>query len=129
MEPYVLETKRLIIRPFTMDNLENAHRVLVEADWWEPCSLDEAREQLKFQINLADWGGTGNIYGWRAIILKESHQLIGMCGFMGSFWTSEWLSLFSRTQDDLANQSNSLELELGYALSKHYRGIYLKISF
>ena len=79
----VLETERLTIRPFTMDDLEDVHRLLdLDLEWGGPgVSLEQRRERLQFQIALAHWVDAGCIYGDRAIVLRENQQLIGICGF------------------------------------------------
>jgi hypothetical protein len=65
-----LETQRLVIRPFTMDDLAIAHPLLDgDIQWAGPSiSLEKRREQLQFQVALTNWDQAGRIYGHRAIL-------------------------------------------------------------
>jgi RimJ/RimL family protein N-acetyltransferase len=119
----VLETERLIIRPFTMDDLEDVHRLLdLDLEWGGPgVSLDQRRERLQFQIALAHWVDAGCIYGDRAIVLRENQQLIGICGFRPWICTPAERALY----DLGGNQEHPFhapELGVGYALSSQHRG-------
>lgn len=122
-----IETEQLIIRPFMIDDVEEAHQVLdLNIRWAGPSfTIEQRKKRLQFNIDLSDWAEAGRLYGWRAIVLKESGQLIGICGFQPNVWTPHakalfWSQLFGqRSKDDMYG---SLELDLGYALSSRYRG-------
>ena len=121
-----LETERLIIRPFVMQDLAAAHQLLdVDIQWSGPSfSLDQRRQRLQFYISLAQWGDTGCIYGYRAITLKPNSLLIGICGFTPVLWQAQlkarlWPELFGEMKDD---PYASLELDIGYALGSQHRG-------
>jgi RimJ/RimL family protein N-acetyltransferase len=123
------ETKRLIIRPFVMEDLEEDHQLLdVDIQWAGPSfSIDQRRRNLQREVSLAQWEDTGCIYGYRAIILKETQRLIGICGFLPVLWsfhqrTLFWPLLFGQTADAIHGPFASLELEIGYALSSRHRG-------
>ena len=121
-----LETERLLIRPFTMGDLDEAHRLLdIDIEWSGPdFSLEQRRDRLRFHIALAEWWDSGGIYGNRAIILEETGALIGLCGFVPAPCTPEECALFGPelfgTPPD--DPCTSLELHLGYALGSDYRG-------
>ena len=124
----VLDTERLTIQPFVMDDLEAANQLLdVELQWAGPgISLEERRARLQREISLAAWQDTGCLYGYRAILLKPGQILIGICGFLPSLWSPHqqalfWPQLFHHPPDRRYNYA-SPELEIGYALSPHYRG-------
>lgn len=89
-----LETKRLIIRPFVPDDLEAVHRVLSNA-WQVPS--DEQRQRMPDRERwlrwvIANYESLASLYqppyGDRAVVLRESGELIGSAGLvpaMGPF--------------------------------------------
>lgn len=117
-----LETERLIIRPFVMDDLEEAYRVLdLDLEWSGPgYTLERRKARLQFYIDLANWDDTRRIYGYRAVLLKATSTLIGICGFSPSLTPPEELALYD-AQRIQANAPNTLELNIGYALASAYR--------
>ena len=124
----ILDTQRLIIRPFAMDDLPQAHAVLDhDLEWSGPAfTLADRRERLQMYIALAQWDDTARLYGFRAIILKESTTLIGLCGFHPDVWPPAWQAVFwpplFGEASHPAGPFASLELGLGYALSPSARG-------
>jgi len=74
---------KLVIRPFTMDDLEAAHRLLdLDLEWsGEHISIEQRRERLAFHVALARWEAADCLYGDRVIVLREKGDLIGICGF------------------------------------------------
>jgi RimJ/RimL family protein N-acetyltransferase len=123
-----LTTDRLIIRPFTIDDLDTAHQMLdQDIQWAGPSfSREQRRHSLQFYINLAEWPDTGRLYGYRAICLKETKQLIGLCGFLPGLMPPQlkalfWPALFGPAADPAEMAYATSELELGYALSSQYR--------
>src|SRR5215831_14836300 len=98
-----LETRRLVIRPFSMDDLYPIHRLLdVElreaelgtagvqtlherAQWLQWIVLNYTQLALLYQPP----------YGDRAIALKHTGQLIGACGFVPCLNAFEQLPSFS----------------------------------
>ena len=118
-----LQTTRLLIRPFTLNDLEAVHALLdLDLEWSGPqVSLEQRREKLRFQISLAQWAVTGGIYGDRAIILKEKNLLIGVCGFRP--WICSPAERAGYRLPEIHNHpGHSLELGVGYALSSQHRG-------
>jgi RimJ/RimL family protein N-acetyltransferase len=122
-----LETKRLLIRPFTIDDLAEAHAMLdLDIQWAGPAfSLDQRRQALQFYIQLAQWGGD-SLYGYRAITLKASSQLIGICGFLPVLWLPHtkslfWPAFFGHSEFSPDRAYATLELEIGYALASQQR--------
>jgi len=91
-----LDTQRLTIRPFVMEDLLQAHAVLDhDLEWSGPAfTLADRRERLQMYMALAQWDDTGRLFGFRAIILKESHTLIGLCGFHPDVWPPAWQAIF-----------------------------------
>lgn len=118
-----LETGRLVIRPFTLDDLEDVYRI-IDCDCFGNRSLaDEAarrrrREWLKW--NRLGYEQQAPLdhppYGERAITLKREGRLIGVCGFVPSFGP------FRRLLDrDERCTLNSPEFGLFYAVSTDHR--------
>ena len=85
-----LETERLVVRPLALDDLPAVHCVLdielADADFGSesPKSLDERRKWLEWTI--LGYEQQANLhqppYGERAITLKQTAGLIGLCGFV-----------------------------------------------
>ena len=75
-----LETKRLILRKFTLDDIESYHnnwsidKITHEYDWF--FSLNILDDTKKYIENVIDRYKYDNYYNW-AIELKESNEVIG----------------------------------------------------
>lgn len=86
----VLETERLIVRPFAMDDLDDIHRILdielADADMGDEGAqaLDARREWLQWAI--LNYEQLARLYqppyGDRAVVLKATGALIGAVGFV-----------------------------------------------
>jgi [ribosomal protein S5]-alanine N-acetyltransferase len=120
-----LETARLLIRPFVMTDLEPLHQIvdveLCEADFGNEGaqSLDERREWLKWTV--LNYDQLAKLYqppyGDRAIVLRQTGQLIGAIGYvpcLGPFWQ---LSEFAAGSGAPARRGFTAEFGLYYALS------------
>ena len=124
-----LKTERLVIRPFVSDDLQDAHQLLDEdIGWAGPSITVEQREmKLRLYVALANWEDTGRIYGFRALVLRDSRRMIGVCGFHPDLWSPAWKAifwpqLFDRYDPCRMGRYASLELGIGYALSRQERG-------
>jgi ribosomal-protein-alanine N-acetyltransferase len=117
-----LQTDRLVIRPFTLDDLEAAYELYdLDLAWGGPgVTLEDRRERLRFQIGLPEWAVTDGLYGDRAIVLKETGELIGFCGFRPWLCKPEECALFDSAA--VEHPFSAPELGVGYALSTRYRG-------
>ena len=81
-----LETERLTIRCFVMDDLQEIHRVL-SAAWQEADSAEAltARERwLRWTVaNYEELAAlTQPLYGDRAVVLRETGAIVGAVGFV-----------------------------------------------
>ena len=78
----MIETTRLIIRPFVMDDLDTIHRILNES--FGNSELQERRSWLQWSILNQEWFDKMHQppYGDCAIVLKSSRQLIGSVGLV-----------------------------------------------
>lgn len=106
----VLQTERLIIRPFTMNDLNEAFAVLEgHPDVWRfdpgrQRTLEERRDALQYRI----WEYENKGIGCMAVTLKESGKLIGYAG----------LQLYLFEQEDRTTP----EVELFYKLGRYFWG-------
>ena len=125
-----IETKRLLIRSFTMDDLDAAHHILdvelADADiGTEGAGTREAREHwlrwtvLGYEQYAALYQPP---YGERAVALRETGQVIGACGFVPCLDQFGRLPTL-RPADVEANMVlSSTELGLFWAISPRYQG-------
>jgi RimJ/RimL family protein N-acetyltransferase len=115
-----LETARLLIRLFTPDDLDAAHELLDRELAWsgQGFTRDQRRDRVAFYSELAAWGDTGRLYGYRAITSKDSGRIMGICGFIPVLWKAKHRALLSPKDGGSAG----LELEVGYALGSAHRG-------
>jgi len=77
----VIETERLTLRPFAMEDLDVLHRMVSHPDVWQydpgyERSWDETRELWVFRIGELHRHGIGRL----AVSLKQTGALIGYCG-------------------------------------------------
>ena len=120
----VLETARLLIRPFVMEDLD-VHRLLdielrdagIGTDETE--TLAERAQWLQWAVlNYAQLAKLHQPpYGDRAVILKSTGQLIGSCGFVPSLNAFEQLPNFATGDTPEGPGRNTAEFGLFYAIS------------
>lgn len=129
----VLETVRLHIRPFIMEDLPDAHRLLdIELN-----DADLRTEKIETLEERAEWLQWTTLnytqleklfqppYGDRAIILKSSGQLIGSCGFVPCLKPFEQMPNFASIDASQNSGRYSTEFGLFYAISPpHQRNGY-----
>jgi RimJ/RimL family protein N-acetyltransferase len=78
---YPLETERLLLRPFNVDDLDAVHGLESRPDvmrylYWEPRTRDELRVSLEGRLKMTaidEEGGALRL----AVLLKDSRELIG----------------------------------------------------
>ena len=116
----VLETERLVIRPFVMDDLEAVHQLYVAIDWVDSEATPE--EQLEVRRHYVQWGVLNHEqlarlyqppYGDRAVVRKETGQLIGVCGLVPYIEPFGQLPYFGGMRDGLA----TAEMGIMWAIS------------
>ncbi len=75
-----IETARLLLRPYTTEDLDAIHSILSDKRtmrfWSEPFSMEKTA--LRIERSMLSYDSTG--FGKFAIIEKESGRLIGDCG-------------------------------------------------
>ena len=124
-----LETERLLIRAFRLEDLDVIHHILdIElrtADFGsEQAKTREERERW-LQWTVLSYDELARLYqppyGDRAMVLKSTQQVIGACGFVPSLWPFGRLpSLRAISQDAFAHWY-APEFGLYYALSPAYQ--------
>jgi [ribosomal protein S5]-alanine N-acetyltransferase len=123
MEMPPLETERLVIRRFTLDDLDDLYRI-IDCDCFGSRSLDDetAKQRRKdwLEWNLLSYQQQPRLghppYGERTVTLKSDGRLIGVCGFVPSFGPFRRL-----LRGNEACELNSPELGLFYAVAGEHR--------
>jgi ribosomal-protein-alanine N-acetyltransferase len=125
-----LETDRLLIREFSLDDLDAVHQILdhdlADADTGTegPATRDERRRWLEWTVlGYAELARLRQPpYGDRAIVLRRAGALIGACGFVPSFAPFGLLATL-RAAGDPADPSLFLpEVGLYYAIAPAHQG-------
>jgi RimJ/RimL family protein N-acetyltransferase len=82
----VLETTRLLVRPFTLDDLDACHQLLDIEAWQTGQSLDQRRRWLEWTVLSHEV--LANLhqppYGDRAVVLKATGEVVGSVGLVPS---------------------------------------------
>ncbi len=125
-----LETERLIIRPFTVDDLDDVHQLL-DVDLHDAnfgsegaTTRDERRKWLEWTVmNYEELAKLYQPpYGDRAVTLKSTGQVIGACGYVPSFGPFGQLPAFrSATANDDTERLFTPEFGLFYAFSPAFQ--------
>lgn len=120
----VLETERLILQPFRLEDRAEIHR-LVYADpqvalFWsgQTWALDEITESFARKLAQRENG-----LDFQAIVLKATDTLIGLIGFqLYEAGEIEQYMLFKNQASRLDYDENFIQVELTYALGRAYWG-------
>jgi len=124
-----IETERLLIRPFTMDDLDAIHQILdidlMTVDFGiEGAKTRHEREQW-LQWTMLSYEELAKLnqppYGDRAVVLKQTQQVIGACGFVPCLAPFGQLPSWHSANYDAVARLNSPECGLFYALSSAYQ--------
>ena len=125
-----LETPRLLIRSFVMQDLEDVHRLLdielrdakMGSDIMD--TLDERAQWLQWAV--LNYEQLAKLYqppyGDRAVVLKSNGKLIGACGFVPCLSCFEQLPGFGSAQSSGDSSLATTEFGLFYAISPAYQG-------
>jgi RimJ/RimL family protein N-acetyltransferase len=120
-----LETARLRIRPFVMEDLPDVHRLLDvelrEADLGADESGTLADRARWLQWTVLNYEQLARLrqppYGDRAVMLKSTGQLIGACGFVPCLNPFEQLPIFASAGAPVGQSLYTTEFGLFYAIS------------
>jgi RimJ/RimL family protein N-acetyltransferase len=127
--PFILETNRLMIRPFEMADLADIHRILDvelgEVDFGSEGaqSLGDRRHWLEW--SMLNYGVLEQLrqppYGDRAVTLKDSGELVGAVGYVPLLAPFGQLPYFQRHNAGRVEPLAVSEVGLFYAVSPHYQ--------
>ncbi len=130
LEMPVLETNRLLVRPFVMEDLRDAHRLFDI----ELSDADLGSEKMSSIAERAEWLQWATLnhrqlamlnqppYGDRAIVLKDTGQLIGSAGFVPCLNAFEQLPAFAAgARSGSPRALYTPEFGLFYVLAPAYR--------
>jgi len=110
------DTPHLTLRPWTAEDLDDAYSTLILEQDDEPLTAEAVIEELQFDAALVQQQ-LGERFARLAIILKAENKIIGTVVLMPVFCKADELALL---YPDV--RYNSVEVEVGFALSKHHRG-------
>ncbi len=125
----ILTTDRLIIRPFVMDDLERVYQIMdVDFSDGERVGNEaEAREERKawLEWSIANHVQLGKMYqppyGEKAIVLRDSDEVLGSCGLVPCLAPFSQLTTLSSGPAERV-QFSSAEVGLYYAVARQHRG-------
>ena len=119
----ILETKRLILRRFTMDDLDDIYRLLfadeeVKSTW---SGRTGTEDEIKAGFAKEHIESDGK-FGLRAMVRKNDNAFIGLMGFQQHLPDEEVPYLLSEEVPDrtISADPNFIEVELTYALGRPY---------
>jgi RimJ/RimL family protein N-acetyltransferase len=124
-----LETERLIIRPFTLNDLDDIHRLLdidlAAADFGAGGALTREERQQWLQWTVMNYEALAKLYqppyGDRAVTLRQTGEVIGACGYVPCFAPFGQLPSLRTGSDKSVDHLNSTEFGLFYAFSPAYQ--------
>ena len=98
----IIETKRLILREYTMEDFDVLFEIMSDAETMEhyPAPFDEERTIGWIKWNLDNYKKYG--FGLWAVVLKETGEFIGDCGI------------------SIQNIDGEMLPEIGYHINKKY---------
>src|SRR5437879_8484083 len=125
-----LETPRLIIRPFSMDDLQPIHRLLdVELREAElgTAGVQKLHERAQWlQWTVLNYTQLAKLYqppyGERAVVHKHTGQLIGACGFVPCLNAFEQIAALSPARRPSRHWLSTPEFGLFYAITPAFQG-------
>ena len=111
MNMKVMETERLLIRPFTLDDVEDVHReVYSSAEVWGPRTREQVAEGVQLAVLM------GAPFAKRAVVLRDG----GM--FVGQIRLDAYHNYFYRWEEEPDPPFNPVEVELSFAFGKQFWG-------
>ncbi|MGN6813485.1 MAG: GNAT family N-acetyltransferase [Thermomicrobiales bacterium] len=124
-----LETDRLLIRPFTMDDLAAIHQILdvelASADFGTEGAQSLAERRQWLQWTVLNYEELAKLYqppyGDRAIVLKDGQALIGACGYVPCLDAFGQLPAFGAAHDATRRGLTTTAFGLYWAVSPRYQ--------
>ena len=92
----VLETERLLVRPFEVTDLESCHQLLNLEAWDYNRPVEWTRDYITWSISLVRWQAEflQPPYGERAVALKSTGEFVGAVGLVPSYGPFDRLPSF-----------------------------------
>lgn len=125
----LLETERLLIRPFSVEDLDAIYQLLdvelSEIDFGNQGAMTLEERKRWLQWTIMSYEELDKLYqppyGDRAVVLKSTQHVVGACGFVPSFGPFGQLPSVRTGQRDAIAHLNAPEFGLYYALSPAYQ--------
>ncbi len=123
------ETSRLVIRPFSLDDLDVIHRILdielADGDAGAIGATTRQRRAVWLRWTILGYEQFASLhqppYGERAVVLKRSALVIGACGYVPCLDRFEQISGLSTVAPKAPVAFTTTELGLYYAISSAYQ--------
>lgn len=123
---YQLETERLLIRPLTHSDLPSVHRILDVEPSGSGDKLEHAGRKRWLDWTILGYEQFAALhqppYGERGIALKETGELIGLCGFAPCLDRYEQLPGLAPGVQDGPVAWTTNEIGLYYAVASAHQG-------
>jgi RimJ/RimL family protein N-acetyltransferase len=110
------ETPRLVLRPFSLDDLDAYYHGMLAESPGEPVSRAACQEDLAVDLSWLNWP-LAEFFGRWAVTLKPVQSLIGTLVLMPILCDRERRALF-----DPGPTTSTLEVEIGWWVFQQYRG-------
>jgi [ribosomal protein S5]-alanine N-acetyltransferase len=124
-----LETERLHVRPFTLDDLPAIHHLLdvelASAEFGTEGAMTLDDRQRWLQWTVLGYDELAKLYqppyGERAVVLRESGTIIGACGYVPCLDAFGQLATLRPADAEAEDGLNSPEFGLFYAISPRFQ--------
>ena len=130
MQMPTLESSRLVIRPFRVEDLATIHLIL-DLEIGEVAAGAEAAQALDDRRRWLDWSVHNEVelarlyqppLGDRAVVLRADDTLIGACGYVPCLMPFGQLPAFAALSTAGESRHASMELGLYWAISPRFQG-------
>ena len=113
---HILETERLLIRPFAIGDVEATHReIYTGTAVWGPKTRQQVADGVTMAM-LMSQSPDDAPWAKRAVVLKAEGTLVGQVRLSPSY------NYFYRWEEEPSPRYNELEVELAFVFGKQYWG-------
>lgn len=119
----VLESDRLILRPFLLQDLPDIYRILDVEAGQEPRTLAERETWLRWTISCyTEYARLLQFpFGDRAVVLRQTGEMIGIAGFVPCVDTYNQIPGLQHSANERIPAMTSAEVGLFWAVTPLYR--------